>query len=138
MMRFFQKIAVFMQGRYGMDALNGFILALAGVCWLANIFVWAPVPSMILWGVEMALLVLAVLRMLSRNINMRSLENRRFRTVFDPVKNWVLLRIKKIRERKDFRYLKCPYCKAQLRVKNQKGVHGVRCPKCRGEFRVTI
>ena len=58
--------------------------------------------------------------------------------MFDPVKNWVLLRIKKIRERKDFRYLKCPYCKAQLRVKNQKGVHGVRCPKCRGEFRVTI
>ena len=138
MMRFFQKIAVFMQGRYGMDALNGFILALAGVCWLANIFVWAFVPSMILWGVEMALLVLAVLRMLSRNINMRALENRRFQKIYTPVKEWVQLQIRKFRERKDYKYLKCPTCKAQLRVRNQKGDHGVRCPKCRTEFRVKI
>ena len=32
----------------------------------------------------------------------------------------------------------CPACKAQLRVKNQKGEHGVRCPKCRYEFKVKI
>jgi VanZ family protein len=46
--------------------------------------------------------------------------------------------IKKFKERKEFKYLKCPYCKAQLRVKNQKGSHGVRCPKCRSEFKVKI
>ena len=137
-MTFFQKIARFMQGRYGFDALNGFLLVLAALLWIANFFVWAMIPSLILWGIETALLGLAIFRSLSRNINMRALENRRFRKVYDPVKSWVQLQIKKFRERKEYKYLKCPYCKAQLRVKNQKGTHGVRCPKCRGEFQAKI
>ena len=137
-MNFMQKIALFMQGRYGFDRLNGFLLGLALAVWIANFFVWAWLPSLILFGVQAALVAWAVFRSLSRNINMRSLENRRFGTVFDPVKNWFQFQIKKFRERKDYKYLKCPHCKAQLRVKNQKGEHGVRCPKCRGEFQVKI
>lgn len=127
-----------MIGRYGMDGLNLFMLGLALAIWTVNIFVWNRWASLILWLAEAGLMVLVILRALSRNINMRSLENRRFKKVFDPVKNWVQLQIKKFRERKDFKYLKCPYCKAQLRVKNQKGSHGVRCPKCGKEFRVKI
>ncbi len=137
-MSFFQRIAMFMQGRYGFDALSGFLLALAAAVWTANIFVWGFIPSLILWGVEAGLVALVIARGLSRNINMRALENRRFKKVYDPVKRWVLLQIKKIRERKDFKYIKCPACKATLRVKRQKGRHGVRCPKCRGEFQVKI
>lgn len=137
-MGFFQKFTAFMQGRYGMDALNGFLLVLAGLMWLANIFVWGFVPSLVLWLLEAAFIGLAVFRSLSRNINMRSLENRRFRKVYDPVAKWVKFQIRKFKERKDYKYLKCPSCKAQLRVKNQKGEHGVRCPKCRYEFRVKI
>lgn len=137
-MRFFQRINAFMQGRYGMDSLNLFILCVAIVLWVVNIFVWAVIPSMVLSLLEAGLVALTVVRSLSRNINMRALENRRFKKVFDPVKNWVQLQIKKLRERKEFKYLKCPYCKAQLRVKNQKGEHGVRCPKCSKEFRVKI
>ena len=137
-MRFFQKIALFMQGRYGFDALSGFMLALSLTIWAANFFVWNRLASWILYGVETALMVLVVLRALSRNINMRSLENRRFKKIFDPVKNWVQFQIKKFKERKEFKYLKCPHCKAQLRVKNQKGEHGVRCPKCCGEFKIKI
>ena len=137
-MSFIQKIAQFMQGRYGFDPLNGFLLALSFAVHIANFFVRGLVPSLILLGVQLALLGLAVFRTLSRNINMRSLENRRFRKVFDPVKNWFSFQIKKFKERKQFKYLKCPHCKAQLRVRNQKGEHGVRCPKCRGEFKVKI
>ena len=69
---------------------------------------------------------------------MRARENRMFRKVFDPVKNFFKFQFQKFRERKQFKYIKCPLCKAQLRVKNQKGNHGVRCPKCRGEFKVKI
>ena len=127
-----------MQGRYGFDALSGFLLALSLTIWAANIFVWNRLASWILFLVEAGLIALVVLRALSRNITMCSLENRRFKKVFDPVKNWVLFRFKKFRECKEYKYLKCPFCKAQLRVKNQKGEHGVRCPKCRGEFRVKI
>ncbi len=133
-----QKIRDFMAGRYGFDTLNGFLFGAVMVLWFVNIFVWSLIPSLIIGGVQLLLFAWLMFRALSRNINMRSLENRRFRKVFDPVKNWFSFQIKKFKERKQFKYLKCPHCKAQLRVRNQKGEHGVRCPKCRGEFKVKI
>lgn len=127
-----------MQGRYGFDALNIFLLCIDLVLWFVHLFVWNPIARWIIFAVELGILVLVFLRAFSRNINMRSLENRRFKKVYDPVKNWIVFQIKKFRERKEYKYLKCPYCKAQLRVKNQKGNHGVRCPKCKSEFKVKI
>ncbi len=132
------KFMRFMQGRYGFDTLNGFLFVLALLVHIANIFVWGYIPSIVLYAVSTALMGWAIFRSLSRNINMRSRENRIFRKAYDPVKKWALFRIRKFRERKDFKYIKCPACKAQLRVKNQKGQHGVRCPKCRYEFKVKI
>ncbi len=132
------KFMRFMQGRYGFDTLNGFLFVLALLVHIANIFVWGYIPSIVLYVVSTALMGWAIFRSLSRNINMRSRENRIFRKAYDPVKKWALFRIRKFRERKDFKYIKCPACKAQLRVKNQKGQHGVRCPKCRYEFKVKI
>lgn len=137
-MRFFEKISAFMQGRYGMDSLNIFLLVVQLTLWFTHIFVWNYIARIVIWCVEMALLGLVIFRALSRNINMRSLENRQFKKVWDPVKNWFMFQIKKFRERKEYKYLKCPHCKAQLRVRNKKGEHGVRCPKCRGEFKVKI
>ena len=132
------KFMRFMQGRYGFDTLNGFLFILALLVHIANIFVWGYIPSIVLYFVSTALMGWAIFRSLSRNINMRSRENRIFRKAYDPVKKWALFRIRKFKERKDFKYIKCPACKAQLRVKNQKGQHGVRCPKCRYEFKVKI
>lgn len=132
------KFMRFMQGRYGFDTLNGFLFILALLVHIANIFVWGYIPSIVLYAVSTALMGWAIFRSLSRNINMRSRENRIFRKAYDPVKKWALFRIRKFKERKDFKYIKCPACKAQLRVKNQKGQHGVRCPKCRYEFKVKI
>ena len=138
MRNFFEKFMMFMQGRYGMDALNGFRLVLSFVIWTVNIFVFNRLAHYIIMVVQLLLVALFIFRMLSRNVTMRSAENRRFQKVYEPVKNWVQLTYKRIRDRKDYRYLKCPVCKAQLRVKNNKGRHNVRCPKCRSEFEKKI
>ncbi|MBQ1353510.1 MAG: hypothetical protein IIY42_01555 [Ruminococcus sp.] len=138
MRNFFEKFMMFMQGRYGMDSLNGFILVLSFVIWTVNIFVFNRLAHYIIMVVQLLLVALFIFRMLSRNVTMRSAENRRFQKVYEPVKNWVQLTYKRIRDRKDYRYLKCPVCKAQLRVKNIKGRHNVRCPKCRSEFEKKI
>lgn len=138
MRNFFEKFIMFMQGRYGMDSLNGFILVLSFVIWTVNIFVFNRLAHYIIMVVQLLLVALFIFRMLSRNVTMRSAENRRFQKVYEPVKNWVQLTYKRIRDRKDYRYLKCPVCKAQLRVKNIKGRHNVRCPKCRSEFEKKI
>lgn len=128
----------FMRGRYGMDSLNKFLLGFSLFIWLVNVFVFHLIATLVLYGVQLLVLGLMFFRMFSHNVVMRSKENRVFLKFWGPVKNWVTLQVKKIRERKDFKYLKCPYCKAQLRVKNQKGKHGVRCPKCGDKFEVTI
>lgn len=138
MRNFFEKFMMFMQGRYGMDSLNGFILVLSFVIWTVNIFVFNRLAHYIIMVVQLLLVALFIFRMLSRNVTMRSAENRRFQKVYEPVKNWVQLTYKRIRDRKDYRYRKCPACKAQLRVRNVKGRHRVRCPKCGSEFDTKI
>ncbi len=133
-----QKLAVFMQGRYGMDTLNNFLVVVALGLWVINIFVFGMVASIIIDILELAVIGIFLFRMLSRNINKRSLENRKFVPVYNSVKNWFSLTVRKFKDRKDFRYLKCPVCKAQLRVKNKKGKHTVRCPRCGSEFEKKI
>lgn len=134
MRNFFEKIAMFMQGRYGMDTLGGFLIALTFVIWFVNIFVFNIFAHYILFLVQLAVLGLVVFRALSRNITMRNKENLTFIKFYNPVKNWFKLTSKRFRDRKDYRYLKCPVCKAWLRVRNKKGKHRVRCPKCGSEF----
>lgn len=137
-MSFLERVRQFMAGRYGMDSFNYFLIGAAAFFWLLNILIWAFVPSLILWLLEAGCIAWVIFRALSHNINMRALENRRYNNFTRPLKMWVKLQIKKIRERKEYKYCKCPSCKAQLRVKRKEGVHNVRCPKCRQEFEVKI
>lgn len=133
-----QKIAVFMQGRYGTDKLNNSLFVLFLVLWVINAFVFHFWTSVILDVLELAVIGLIVFRSLSRNITKRSAENRRFLPIYNKITMWAKLNIRKFKERKEYKYLKCPVCKAQLRVKNRKGEHRVRCPKCRNEFNKKI
>lgn len=129
-----QRFAAFMQGRYGTDKLNNFLFVVFLVLWFINIFVFALVPTLIIDAFEIAVIVIIIFRSLSRNIAKRSAENRAFLPLYNAVTGWFKLTGKKIRDRKEYRYLKCPVCKAQLRVRNVKGKHRVRCPKCGSEF----
>ncbi len=97
-MSFMQRLMNFMQGRYGFDTLNGFLITLSIALSIANIFVWGLLPSLIIYGIELAFMGIVVFRSLSRNIVMRSRENRVFRKAYDPVKNWIAFRIKKFKE----------------------------------------
>lgn len=133
-----QKFLIFMQGRYGTDKLNHSLFVLFLVLWFVNIFVFNRTASLIIYIVELLVAGLIVFRSLSRNIVARSAENRKFLPIYNAVTGWFKLTYKKIKDRKHYRYIKCPMCKAQLRVKNKKGKHTVRCPRCGSEFDKTI
>lgn len=134
----FNRFANFMQGRYGTDKLNNALWVLLLILWFVNIFVWNRVARYIIDGIMLLIIVLICFRMFSRNIVARSAENRKFLPIYNVVTGWFRLTFKKIRDRKDYRYIKCPVCKAQLRVRNKKGNHTVRCPKCGSEFNKKI
>ena len=61
-----------MQGRYGTDKLNNCLFVLFLVLWFVNIFVFAPIPTLIIDAFEIAIIVITVFRSLSRNISKRS------------------------------------------------------------------
>ncbi|MEE0957139.1 MAG: hypothetical protein UH734_03510 [Ruminococcus sp.] len=138
MMNFLQRFQMFMQGRYGMDTLNKFLVGAVFVIYIINFFVFNRVAHLIIVLINLLLIALMIFRMLSRNINRRSAENRQFVKVYNPVKNWVKYMIRRFKDRDQYRYRKCPSCKATLRVKNKPGTHTVRCPKCRYEFKTKI
>ena len=129
-----QKIMVFMQGRYGTDKLNNVKFFASMHVWFVNLFVFDPLASLILTLIEIAIFAWFLFRALSRNITKRSAENRKFLPLYNAVSGWFKLTVRKFKDRKEFKYLKCPSCKAQLRVKRKKGNHTVKCPKCASEF----
>ena len=127
-----------MQGRYGIDELNVFLLILSAVLNIVSRFIFSWVVRLIIRLIALALLVIAVLRFLSRDVEARSRENKLVKPVLGAIGGWFSLTYKRFRDGRTHRYYKCPACKAQLRVKNVKGKHTIRCPKCGHRFDKTI
>ena len=132
------KFSIFMQGRYGIDELNVFLLILSVVLNIVSSFMFSWVARLVLRLVSLGVLLIAVLRFLSRNISARSRENKLVKPVLGAIGGWFSLTYKRFRDGRTHRYYKCPACKAQLRVKNIKGKHTIRCPKCGNQFEKTI
>lgn len=133
-MNFRSRMAAFFSGRYGIDQLYYGLLGLYVFLILLRIFIHTPVLP---W-MGLAVLIVAVLRTLSKNYTARRRENELFLKLWRPVKNWFLLCRDRFRDRKIYRYRRCPHCHAILRLPVKKGRHTVRCPKCTAEMTVHI
>ncbi len=130
MRNFMYKISMFMQGRYGMDQFNIFLLIFSVIF---NI-VLGFTPVWYLRYLSYITLGYAIFRTLSKNIYKRQRENNKFLKIYTPVKNWFSFTGKKFKDGRTHRYYRCPACKAQLRVKYIKGQHTIKCPKCGYQF----
>ena len=129
-----KKAAEFMQGRYGNDKLNTFIWIVAAALYLINFIARSP----ILMIVVLLLGALAIFRSLSTNITKRLYENNRFVSIYTVVFDFFKRQYMKIKEFKTHRYLRCPYCKAQLRLKKRTGIQQIHCPRCDKDFKKNI
>ena len=112
----------FMQGRYGTDKLNIFLLRTAFVLMLIDLFLPVGLLKLIFWILPMALMALSILRSFSRNIYRRYEENRKYLQLMDMVKD------------RHHRYFNCPKCHQRVRVPRGKGKISITCPKCREKF----
>ena len=129
-----KKAAEFMQGRYGHDKLNLFIWIVAAALWFINFFVRSPILVIVILLVG----ALAVFRSLSTNITKRMYENNRFLSVYTVVADFFKRQYMKVRDFKTHRYLRCPNCKAQLRLKKRTGTQHIHCPRCGKDFKKNI
>lgn len=122
-----ERIRQFLLGRSGFDQLSYAMLLLG---WLLSFLGRLFLPLRL---VGIVLLVLSVLRALSRKVDKRRDENEKFRRLAGPALDWLRLRRTMLRD-KDHRYFKCPNCGQQLRVPRGKGRITITCRSCGASF----
>lgn len=131
-MKFREKLARFMYGRYGADRLGQALLWVYLALAIGAVF-FKPLNILAL-----VLVAWILFRIFSKNIYKRQMENQKYLRLEGKLKSWFSLQKNKVRDRKTHRYRTCPHCKATLRLPNKKGKHTVCCPKCRKDFEVRI
>lgn len=120
--RFVRWLRRFMEGRYGNDRLNMAILVTGLVLCLLHLFIPNLIVKMVTWLLSYVLMILAVIRCLSRNTYRRYQENRKF-----------LQLVHRFTDRQH-RYYDCPKCRQTVRVPRGKGKIAISCPKCGEKF----
>jgi ribosomal protein L37AE/L43A len=124
-----EKLYRFMQGRYGNDHLNRFIMVVSVIVWIISMF-----TTSLLYFISLAGIVLVYWRMMSRNIYKRAAENRSYMKYENKVR-WFFKRQADVRKQRITHHIyKCPSCRQKIRVPRGKGRIEVTCPKCRHAF----
>ena len=129
------KFAIFMQGRYGPDALyRAMLVAYVVLLVLQLITRWWPIGLL-----EWLLLCWMLFRVFSMNIAARQKENAAWLRVFEKVRSWWRLTRNRWRDRRTHVYRRCPHCQAVVRLpRSKKGDRVCNCPRCRTDFPVKI
>ena len=138
-MRFFQRItnalSRFMYGRNGGDHLGLVTIWTAILLDIISIFLKQKTAVYVaLSFVSTVLIVIALFRMLSRNLQKRRAENAKFlNAVWNPVKRRID-GARQQRQDKEHKYFTCT-CGAVCRVPKGKGKIVITCPQCGAEIR---
>ena len=139
-MSFFQRLrnglSRFMYGRNGADQLGLCIIWTAIVLDLISMLVKKNgIISSIIGLVTTVMVLWALFRVFSRNLEKRRAENAAFlQKIWWPIKR-KLNSGKQQRMDKEHKYFTCPNCKTVCRVPVGKGKIVITCPKCRPEIR---
>ena len=128
-----EKLAQFMIGRNGNDELNRFLLMADMVLILLSI-VFKNGIGKVLSPLVLVLLGLTYFRMLSRDLIRRGDENSRFLRYRESVYSAIRIRKEQWVQRKEYKFLRCPACKATLRIPKGRGKIKIVCRKCGNSF----
>lgn len=133
-MGFFDKIrasfARFMSGRYGADQLSLAMVVTALVLTLAG----SLLGLFLLTLLADALLIVAFVRMLSKNRYQRAHENQVYMEKTQKCSRAVTEWFNRVKNSKKYRYFTCPKCRARLRIPRGVGNVTITCKNCGEKF----
>ena len=146
MNRFSMWFANLMRGRYGTDDLNRFLLIVAVIFIVLDIFLRMRIIDLLI----VALLIYTYCRMFSRNINARYRENQKFLQLVSRFRRrstgggfgggsgggangWNAGNAAAGKDRAH-KVLRCPGCGEKLRVPKGAGKINITCPHCGTKF----
>lgn len=118
-----------MQGRYGNDQLNRFLMILTLVFFALSLLGIQPFYLLGVIG-----LIYAYFRMFSRNLYKRRMENNAYMKYEYRVKQFFTTWKRDMRQRKTHHIYRCPSCRQKIRIPRGKGKIEIRCPKCGQTF----
>jgi len=124
-----EKLARFMQGRYGNDRLNQFLMIVSIV-----FIVLSFLGGEIFYLLFIALMVYTYYRTFSRKIYQRSAENQWYLKQEMKVRGFFKGQKKAISQMKTHHIYKCPNCKQKIRVPRGRGKIEINCQKCGTKF----
>ncbi len=131
-----EKLARFMAGRYGgNDLLNKtLMIAIIVLIVLQILLPFGPifdiVMALLVWG----MFIWYTFRIFSRNTSKRAAENYAYWNWAQKVKRSFAGRREMFRQRKEYRFFRCPGCKNMLRIPRGKGKVKVHCRQCGHSF----
>ena len=125
-----EKIRRYMQGRYGMDELSKFLMAISVVM----IILASLTRNSIVNLVSFILIGFVYYRMFSKNFYKCSLQNKKYLKLRNKITGSWQNRISRFKQRKIYSFYDCPECRQKVRIPKGKGKVQITCPKCKVEF----
>lgn len=119
-----------MAGRHGVDQLSVLLVWVGLGLYIVSALLGLGLLSLI----SMVLYGYTVFRMLSRNEAKRGAENRRFLSIRNKAQTNLKQARTRFKNRKQYKYFRCPNCKAWLRLPRDAGVVTVTCGRCHNSF----
>ena len=114
-----------MAGRYGVDEYSRFLNVVALVSLVLSIL-FNNGLSVFFWLLAIISLVWTYFRMFSRNTYKRRAENNAYLTI----RYSMTRKLSGLKQKRYYRFYKCPKCGITTRVPKGKGKIRITCPKC--------
>ena len=125
------SMARWMAGRHGTDNLGIFTLIAGLVLSLTG-----SISRIGMLGfLGMALYIVTIFRMLSRNQEARIRENQKYMALTGNWSTKISQFIRRMKNRKEYKYFRCPGCKSLMRLHMGRGEVEMDCPKCHTHFK---
>lgn len=128
-----EKLARFMVGRNGSDQLSRFVSIVACVALVISMFMDTD-ARMAIWFLAILGVIYVYFRVFSRNVYKRRAENEKYLHATANIRGYFKGLRERWRQRRDYRFFRCPSCRTMLRVPRGKGKIKVVCRKCGTSF----
>ncbi len=133
-MKFKDRIARFMYGRYGMDQFSRFLVIASLVFLVISIVFKQQVIHLIFWLLALVGLIFCYVRAFSKNFAKRRAENNWYLKKQNALTRWFRSLKDRWVQRKEYKFFRCPQCHSLLRVPKGKGRIELSCRKCGHRF----
>ena len=120
----------FMAGRRGMDQFGMALYVTGLVLYILALFTRLGILNLL----SLAMWIYAIYRAFSRNLARREKENRWFLAKYQPLKRRISQAWVRFKNRKVYKYYRCPKCKSWLKLPRHVGEKTVTCGKCGATF----